>query len=103
MQYYTEPMVRHEAAEALAAIGDPNDQYGVEQILSRYVDDPVKEVAQTCQLALQMIRWKRTNDVASKSSQSIYNSIGKSIPTDLIKINYPCTFLKIRLPQQRKI
>lgn len=68
-----EPMVRHEAAEALAAIGDPDNKFGVEGILLRYVDDQFKEVAETCQLASQMIKWKKTENATQV--HSIYNSI----------------------------
>ncbi|XP_006639986.1 deoxyhypusine hydroxylase [Lepisosteus oculatus] len=48
-----EPMVRHEAGEALGAIGNPK----VLDILKRYSEDPVIEVAETCQLALRRIEW----------------------------------------------
>lgn len=48
-----EPMVRHEAGEALGAIGDPE----VLEILKQYSTDPVIEVAETCQLALRRLEW----------------------------------------------
>ncbi|XP_033857697.3 deoxyhypusine hydroxylase [Acipenser ruthenus] len=48
-----EPMVRHEAGEALGAIGNPK----VVDVLKRYSEDPVIEVAETCQLALSRIEW----------------------------------------------
>ncbi|KAF6306099.1 deoxyhypusine hydroxylase [Rhinolophus ferrumequinum] len=48
-----EPMVRHEAGEALGAIGDPE----VLEILKQYSTDPVVEVAETCQLALRRLQW----------------------------------------------
>ncbi|KAG7280747.1 hypothetical protein CRUP_037677 [Coryphaenoides rupestris] len=48
-----EPMVRHEAGEALGAIGDPV----VLPILEEYSKDPVIEVAETCQLALRRLEW----------------------------------------------
>uniref|UniRef100_UPI00358EFCC8 deoxyhypusine hydroxylase isoform X2 n=1 Tax=Myxine glutinosa TaxID=7769 RepID=UPI00358EFCC8 len=48
-----EPMVRHEAGEALGAIGSPN----VLDVLREYSSDPVIEVAETCQLAVQRIEW----------------------------------------------
>ena len=44
--------VRHEAGEALGAIGTPECL----QLLERYQADPCLEVAQTCQLALQRIQ-----------------------------------------------
>ncbi|XP_067129099.1 deoxyhypusine hydroxylase [Centruroides vittatus] len=48
------PMTRHEAGEALGAIGCTQTK----EILKKYTSDPVKEVAETCQLALGRIEWK---------------------------------------------
>ncbi|XP_029356462.1 deoxyhypusine hydroxylase [Echeneis naucrates] len=48
-----EPMVRHEAGEALGAIGDPV----VLDLLKVYSQDPVIEVAETCQLAVRRLEW----------------------------------------------
>lgn len=62
-----EPMFRHEAGEALAAIGDPDDTFGVAEVLRKYKDDQVIEVAETCQLALEMILWRKSNGLLQKS------------------------------------
>ncbi|XP_063747861.1 deoxyhypusine hydroxylase [Eleginops maclovinus] len=51
-----EPMVRHEAGEALGAIGDPV----VLDLLKEYSLDPVIEVAETCQLAVRRMEWLQT-------------------------------------------
>lgn len=51
-----EPMVRHEAGEALGAIGDPE----VLDLLKEYSQDPVIEVAETCQLAVRRLEWLQT-------------------------------------------
>jgi len=48
-----EPMVRHEAGEALGAIADPV----VLDLLKEYSRDPVIEVAETCQLAVRRLEW----------------------------------------------
>uniref|UniRef100_A0A3P8U3I5 Deoxyhypusine hydroxylase n=1 Tax=Amphiprion percula TaxID=161767 RepID=A0A3P8U3I5_AMPPE len=48
-----EPMVRHEAGEALGAIGDSV----VLDLLKEYSQDPVIEVAETCQLAVRRLEW----------------------------------------------
>lgn len=48
-----EPMVRHEAGEALGAIGNP----AVLGLLKEYSEDPVVEVAETCQLAVRRLEW----------------------------------------------
>lgn len=47
-------MVRHEAAESLGAIGDPS----AVQVLESFVNDPAAEVADTCKLSLELIRWR---------------------------------------------
>ncbi|XP_030639988.1 deoxyhypusine hydroxylase isoform X1 [Chanos chanos] len=49
-----EPMVRHEAGEALGAIGNPK----VLDLLKKYSEDPVIEVAETCQIAVRLLEWK---------------------------------------------
>lgn len=48
-----EPMVRHEAGEALGAIGNPK----VLDLLKKHAEDPVIEVAETCQLAVRRLEW----------------------------------------------
>uniref|UniRef100_H3CCH9 Deoxyhypusine hydroxylase n=1 Tax=Tetraodon nigroviridis TaxID=99883 RepID=H3CCH9_TETNG len=53
-----EPMVRHEAGEALGAIGDP----AVLDLLKEYSQDPVVEVAETCQLALRRLEWLQASE-----------------------------------------
>lgn len=58
-----EPMVRHEAGEALGAIGDPT----VLDLLRSYSKDPVVEVAETCQLAVGRIEWLQSE--ASKTEK----------------------------------
>nr|XP_006825683.1 PREDICTED: deoxyhypusine hydroxylase-like [Saccoglossus kowalevskii] len=52
-----EQIVRHEAAEALGAIGSNEVLY----ILEKYRFDPVIEIAETCQLALAIINWLNSN------------------------------------------
>lgn len=70
-------MVRHEAGEALGAIGDP----GCEEILCRYCDDPVQELAQTCQVAVERIRWLRELDGRVFVDNSLYSSVDPAPPT----------------------
>nr|MBE5726550.1 nero [Cucujiformia] len=72
-----EPMVRHEAAEALGAIGSER----AVEILEKYENDAVTEVAETCQLALERIKWlKISKDETSKLSHSLYNSVDPAPP-----------------------
>lgn len=63
--------MRHEAGEALAAIGDPS----VIDVLEKYVDDEEREVAETCQLALKKLQWLQTKE-KNGEEYSAYNSIG---------------------------
>ena len=48
-------MVRHEAAEALGAIGAERSRPCLESLLA----DPRPELSQTCQLALNVMNWRR--------------------------------------------
>ncbi len=50
-------MVRHEAAEALGAIGDRTAL----EVLERFVDDDEVVIAESCEVALDLLEW-----VASK-------------------------------------
>ena len=70
----SEPMVRHEAGEALGAIGDVR----AIPILEQYQYDSVPEVAETCQLALQRIRYYAEGGErqGSPAVQTIYDSVG---------------------------
>ena len=53
-----DPMVRHEAAEALGAIGDPS----AVETLKRFRDDPEVVISESCEVALDLLEW-----VASKN------------------------------------
>lgn len=68
-----EAMVRHEAGEALGAIGSPE----VLNVLREYASDPQIEVAETCQLALQRIQW--LNEKSSQESKNLSTNPYKSI------------------------
>jgi len=46
-------MVRHEAAEAMGAIGDKS----VIPSLQKFVNDPLPEVAESCVVALDLLAW----------------------------------------------
>lgn len=72
-----EPMVRHEAAEALGAIGSPE----VLELLEKYKQDPTVEVAETCELALERIKWLQSNEKL-KLSDNPYNSVDPAPPID---------------------
>ncbi|XP_022100205.1 deoxyhypusine hydroxylase-like [Acanthaster planci] len=60
-----EPIVRHEAGEALGAIGSPQ----ILNILKKYEHDPITEIAETCQLAIQRIEWLQSEQRAQEEGQ----------------------------------
>ncbi|KAM8939816.1 deoxyhypusine hydroxylase [Pelodytes ibericus] len=71
-----EPMVRHEAGEALGAIGDPE----VLELLKEYSTDPVIEVAETCQLAIRRIEWLKENPDTPDNNP--YSSVDPAPPAE---------------------
>uniref|UniRef100_A0A914UZJ4 Deoxyhypusine hydroxylase n=1 Tax=Plectus sambesii TaxID=2011161 RepID=A0A914UZJ4_9BILA len=71
-----EPMVRHEAGEALGAIGDMSSL----DILDKYATDPLPEVSETCQLAAKKIRWAMTSK--EKLSSNPYYSVDPTPPVN---------------------
>ncbi|XP_055849103.1 deoxyhypusine hydroxylase [Episyrphus balteatus] len=70
-----EPMVRHEAAEALGAIGVPE----VIPILEKYENDSCVEVAETCKIALDRVNWLKNGNVVDDNNP--YHSVDPSPPT----------------------
>jgi len=64
-------MVRHEAAEALGAIGDPISI----EILQQFQEDAALEVAETCQIALDRIRWAQENKTKDADNLSLYSTV----------------------------
>jgi deoxyhypusine monooxygenase len=74
-------MVRHEAAEALGAIGL---QDALETLELFYKNDPKEVVRQTCELAIARIKWE--NSTAAKSEtleKSAFTSIDPAPPLPL--------------------
>jgi len=68
------PMVRHEAGEALGAIGKPE----VLDILEKYSKDPVVEVSETCQIALDRVKWLQKQEALNDDNP--YASVDPSPP-----------------------
>ncbi|XP_071486954.1 deoxyhypusine hydroxylase-like [Diadema antillarum] len=60
-----ETIVRHEAGEALGAIGSPDCL----DVLKEYEADSIQEIAETCQLAIQRIQWLRSEDRTLEESK----------------------------------
>lgn len=66
------PMVRHECGEALGAIGLKDGE--IMDLLKRYSDHQVRELSETCQLALDRLQWYE-NDKKSQDSLSPYDTV----------------------------
>eukprot|EP01102_Stenamoeba_stenopodia_P006650 TRINITY_DN1838_c0_g1_i1.p1 TRINITY_DN1838_c0_g1~~TRINITY_DN1838_c0_g1_i1.p1 ORF type:complete len:327 (-),score=65.02 TRINITY_DN1838_c0_g1_i1:116-1096(-) len=68
-------MVRHEAGEALGAIAVPEGIPALEE----HAVDPIPEVSETCQLALERIRYVQNNKQkqgdGEQTSESLYDSV----------------------------
>ncbi|KAK3091448.1 hypothetical protein FSP39_019922 [Pinctada imbricata] len=74
-----EPMVRHEAGEALGAIGSVTSL----PVLKEYTKDPVIEVSETCQLAVERIEWLNNPDRHSeKLTSNPYLSVDPAPPNE---------------------
>lgn len=73
-------MVRHEAGEALGALGDAS----VVDLLAKYAEDPVIEVAETCQLALQRLKWSLNGGTQEESA--IYDSIDPTPAAESVNV-----------------
>lgn len=71
-------MVRHEAAEALGALGDTESL----ELLKKYQEeDPSIEIRQTCELALDRIKWQNSEKAKSENlQQSLFTSIDPAPP-----------------------
>jgi len=71
-------MVRHEAAEAMGAIGDAECL----EILEKYFkEDPALEIRQTCELAIERIRWENSEAAKSENLEtSAFTSIDPAPP-----------------------
>nr|XP_026490863.1 deoxyhypusine hydroxylase [Vanessa tameamea] len=79
-----DPIVRHEAGEALGAIGDS----GLQELLEKYQYDSAIEVAETCQIALQRLKWiTEKNTTENNLSQSRYASIDPAPPSEEVNID----------------
>jgi len=90
------PMVRHEAGEALGAIGTDECL----QILQKYSNDPCKDVAETVLLAIN-----RINHLKEKSAQndnSIYSSVDPAPPFELVSDSNEIEKLKLILIDEKE-
>lgn len=71
-------MVRHEAAEALGAIGDQDSLAMLEEY---FQNDPQIEIRQTCELAIERIKWENSEKPTQENlKESIHGSIDPAPP-----------------------
>lgn len=85
-------MVRHEAGEALGAIGSEESL----PVLEQFLNDPVREVRETCELAIANIRHAKKSTPATDEFQSI----DPAPPTedDVLTATLRERFLDLNLP-----
>lgn len=75
-------MVRHEAAEAMGAIGDADCLAMLEKY---FKEDPALEIRQTCELAIERINWENSEKAKQENlEKSAFTSIDPAppLPTD---------------------
>jgi len=71
-----DPMVRHEAAEALGAIGSSSSL----DVLKKYSSDSQDVVRETCEIAIDRINWENSPESKAPSSASAFTSIDPAPP-----------------------
>ncbi|KAL0084836.1 armadillo-type protein [Phycomyces blakesleeanus] len=76
-------MVRHEAAEAIGAIGSIE----MLPVLEEYLKDPNQSVVETCELAIDKIRYDNDpkNKAEREANKSCYNSVDPAPPSTSTK------------------
>jgi deoxyhypusine monooxygenase len=75
------PMVRHEAAEALGALGQESSL----PVLEEYSKHTIPEVRDTCLIAVDLLQWKQQNkeDSSANAFHPMYGSVDPAPPSDL--------------------
>jgi len=88
------PMVRHEAAEALGAIGSAD----CIPVLEEFLHDSFTEVSETCQIALDRIKWVQNHDQSEDEivKNSPFSSVTDPAPPENNKV-FSIAELKKRL------
>ncbi|CAF1387533.1 unnamed protein product [Adineta steineri] len=76
-------MVRHEAGEALGALGC-FDNSDVVDALTKQSQNPRAEISETCQIALDRLAWLRktasNNESSSNSKETVYTTVDPAPP-----------------------
>lgn len=76
-------IVRHECAEALGAIGKESSI----QILQNYCTHPAPEIHETCQIAIDLINWKKNTENSKGNTSGNYLSVDPAPPAALAAAN----------------
>ena len=74
-----QPIVRHEAAEALGTIAKPPVYESIAMVLQKYTSDASGLVSDTCSIALEFIEWKQAS-VKNNFEISPFNSFDPAPP-----------------------
>lgn len=77
-------MVRHEAAEALGALGDKESVVILEKF---HKEDPLVEIRETCELALERIKWLEEKSQKEVIKELIYSSVDPAPPLEVDETN----------------
>jgi deoxyhypusine monooxygenase len=92
-----DPMVRHEAGEALGALGHVPSL----DLLRKYAGDKEETVAQTCELAIARIEWEASGAAKTEQlQQSAFASIDPAPPLPGTEKEVDCTKLQQKLNDQ---
>uniref|UniRef100_A0A0N5A1F3 Deoxyhypusine hydroxylase n=1 Tax=Parastrongyloides trichosuri TaxID=131310 RepID=A0A0N5A1F3_PARTI len=79
-----DPMVRHEAAEALGAIGDPS----VMEELKPFLEDPNREVRETVELAVERLKFFEDKPKGFiDGNDKFYNTIDPAPPLEDVDVD----------------
>jgi deoxyhypusine monooxygenase len=83
-----DPMVRHEAGEALGAIGKNTEK--VRTVLTQFSTDSYPEVAETCQLAIGRLEWLEKQKLSPEEnlSRNPYDSVDPAPPDAKNNVEY---------------
>jgi deoxyhypusine monooxygenase len=70
-----DPIVRHECAEALAAIGEYEESIS---ILKQFLSDPAQEVRDTCEIAVAKLEFNQAQLEANKANKGLITELPQS-------------------------
>lgn len=98
-----DPMVRHESAEALGALGDPSSL----PILQKYLSDSSEYVRQTCEIAIEKIEWENSEKKKTEKLQQRYNkqtcpgALANIMTVPMLPLTQRLHFLTMLLPMSQ--